>query len=236
MLPPKPLSIIVADDHPSIRYGLVSALQGLEFIQQIHSASNGQEVLKLMEKKEYDIILMDIRMPVMNGVETTEAIIKENPHAKIIALSMHSEERYVLEMFNKGALGYLIKNADREAIIEAILTVLEGDYYVSKEISQSVFNKVKYKQVTPPTKKDNHDSLLIDIIFLLSHDFITKEIADILNYGIRTIEDYRHEILKRLNVPGLAGVVNYANKHGIHDDVLLVKKFEKYLKNHTGQA
>jgi DNA-binding NarL/FixJ family response regulator len=230
MLPPKPLSIIVADDHPSIRYGLVSALQGLEFIQQIHSASNGQEVLKLMEKMEYDIILMDIRMPVMNGVETTEAIIKENPNAKIIALSMFSEERYVLEMFNKGALGYLIKNADREAIIEAILTVNDGHYYVSKEIPQSVFNKVKDKE-NVTSKKKNHEQLLIEIIFLLSHDFITKEIADILNYGTRTIEDYRHEILKRLNVPGIAGVVNYANAHGIHDDVLLKSKFEKYLKN-----
>jgi DNA-binding NarL/FixJ family response regulator len=229
MKPKTPLSIIIADDHPSVRYGIRSILEDLDFISCIDGASNGSEVLTLLEEKPYDIVLMDIVMPGKDGLETTVIIKQKYPNVKIIMLSMHTEERYVIEMIAKGALGYLIKNADRDVIIEAIESVLEGNIYISKEISYSTFNNV-VDHSKPGTKRNTlHDETLREIIFLLCLEFGSKQIADILCFSKRTVDKYRDHISDRIGTKNLAGIIKYAIEHGINEDVVLKNKFAKYL-------
>jgi len=233
MLTAHPLSIIIADDHPSICYGITSILQNLEFIKQVDCASNGIEVLKLLNKNTYDVIIMDIKMPHFDGLETTETVLKIHPKIKIIGLSMYTEEHDVNEMLKRGASGYLHKNANREEIIRAILAVHKGETYISEYVS----SKTSVKKIEPTNVifdiHDPHDACLLEILFLLSYDFSTKEIAHILNYSVRTVEAYRSQLSKRLGVRGLAGIINYAVDGGLRNDPGLKAKFEKQIKKQS---
>ena len=221
MIPKNPISVLIADDHPSIRYGITSALANLDYIKFVHSACNGNEVLKLFKKHQYNIVLMDITMPELNGMETTELLLKRYPNVKIIAISMSDDTCIVQDMLSSGASGYLLKNADREIIIEAIHTVLSGAQYISKEIA--------YNPQENETSS-NHDRILREIVFLISHGLSSKQIADAFNYSPRTVEKYRQDISNRFKVKGVPAVTAYAIRKGIITDSHLLLKFQQILK------
>lgn len=228
-VPSSPVSIIIADDHPSIRYGIRSILEEVPFISGIDEADSGEAVLNLLQSKRYEIILMDIAMPRGDGIATTEVVTSEYPSTRVIALSMHKDERYVIEMFSKGAMGYLLKNAGRENIIEAICEVIAGNKYVSHEISQTMLaNAVRTDAANNPNSRHAED--LREIIYLMCFEKTSKEIADIMCFSARTVEKYRQHINKLTGSKNIAGVLRYAIEQGIYNDIILKNKFSRHIK------
>jgi DNA-binding NarL/FixJ family response regulator len=225
----KKLSIIIADDHPAVRYGIKSILEDISFIQTVSEATNGQQVLDLLTERAYDVILMDIRMPFQDGITTTSIISGKFPTVKVIALSMHADVKYIVEMLDKGASGYLLKSADREIIVSAILAVSRGEIYLCKEVSDILVKRLANDQKESNKKNLYHEEILQSIIFLQSHGKRTKEIADILCLSVRTIETYRLEIYKLTKADNLSGLIKYAIDQGISSNDLLIHKFRAHL-------
>ncbi|REJ81323.1 MAG: DNA-binding response regulator [Bacteroidetes bacterium] len=218
----KKISVIIADDHPLFRHGLFALLNSLDIVGEIQQASNGKEVLEILSSRHFDVVLMDIRMQPMDGIATTE-IIKNRYKSKVIGLSMFSDRRYVLDMIQKGATGYILKNAETEEIIKALETVMNGGKFFSEQIL--VFTNIAENR---PNKKQNkytaHEEKLNQIIYLLCHEKTSKEIADIMNLSKRTIDEYRQEITNLSKSKNLAGVIKYAIEHGILDDEIIKNK------------
>lgn len=219
------IKLIIADDHPIFRDGLNVVLKRHDFISKITQASDGLEVIRLLESEAYDVILMDIKMEPMNGVQATEIIRSRFPEVKIIALSMFGEERYINEMISKGASGYLLKNSDKSEIIQAIKNVIKGKTYFSKEVADFIVEKiVEEKSRNSETFRYSEDRMR-EVIFLVSHEKTSKEIATLMNLSVRTIDDCRIEVMKKTNSKSAIGVLKYAMQHGIFDDVILKGKF-----------
>src|ERR1041385_5304155 len=128
--------VIIADDHQFFRDGFEIALKQIDEVKKIAHASNGKEVLKLLKNDTYDLVFMDIKMPEMNGIETTKEIEMHYPHVKVIALSMYDDRKNVIEMFNSGARGYIIKNTDSKEIETAIKKVMEGEHYFADNVAK----------------------------------------------------------------------------------------------------
>ncbi|MFZ7116733.1 MAG: response regulator [Bacteroidota bacterium] len=219
------IKLIIADDHPIFRDGLNVVLKRHDFISKITQASDGLEVIRLLESEAYNVILMDIKMEPMNGVQATEIIRSRFPEVKIIALSMFGEERYINEMISKGASGYLLKNSDKSEIIQAIKNVIKGKTYFSKEVADFIVEKiVEEKSRNSETFRYSEDRMR-EVIFLVSHEKTSKEIATLMNLSVRTIDDCRIEVMKKTNSKSAIGVLKYAMQHGIFDDVILKGKF-----------
>ncbi len=215
------LDLILADDHPLFRHGLFSLLRSLPIIREIQQAANGKEVISLLEAKPFDVVLMDIRMKPLDGISTTELITKRFD-TKVIGLSMFGDRRYVQEMIRNGAVGYLLKNADKEEIIEALDTIRKGGTYYSSQVmqllEQSKSISVKKQFLT------THEEKLREIMYLLCLEKSSKEIADILCLSKRTIDEYRQEISIITQSKNLAGVIKYALENEILEDEILKKK------------
>jgi DNA-binding NarL/FixJ family response regulator len=228
----KKVRLIVADDHPVYREGISVLLPQEKF--SVTHACNGEDVIKLLKTKSYDIVLMDIRMSPINGFEATEIISKDFPKVKVIVLSMFDEDSYIIEMFNKGAKGYLMKTSGIHDILEAISTVLENKFYYPKKIPEHLSVKLKNLYTASSaenTHSNTHDEKLKEIIYLLCKELTSKEIASALNLSVRTIEEYRSEIMIQTQSKNIAGVFRYALKNGILDDEILQARLNRFIEN-----
>ena len=220
------IKLIIADDHPIFRDGLNVVLKRHDFISKITQASDGSEVIRLLESELYDVVLMDIKMVPMNGVQATEIIRSRFPDVKIIALSMFGEERYINEMISKGASGYLLKNSDKTEIIQAIKNVIKGRTYFSKEVADFIVDRVVELKSGNSEAFKYSDERLTEVIFLISHEKTSKEIAALMNLSVRTIDECRIEVMKKTNSKSAIGVLKYAMQHGIFEDVILKGKYD----------
>ena len=216
--PYRTIRVLIADDHEVYREGLRLILQKNPDIDLIGEASNGNELLHLTEVLEPDVILTDIIMPSMDGIEATRMILKKIPAARIIALSMFNQEYLVLEMLRAGAMGYLLKNAQKHEIVEAIQTVHRNRTYycgdtalkMSRLISRS---QLKEFEITSSSLLSQRE---IQIIKLICQDLSNKEIADKLSLSSRTVEGHRLRILEKIEARSAAGIVIYAVRNGIY--------------------
>jgi DNA-binding NarL/FixJ family response regulator len=228
------VSIIIADDHPLFRDGISSALKDQSNISKITQAGNGNEVMKLLQDSHYDIVLMDIKMQPGNGIETTQKISRQFPNTKVIALSMYGDDRYIIEMFQKGAKGYLIKNTNKENILDAINKVMSGKIYIDSETTtpellKSIQNITEDK-IHSIVKPNAWEERMREIMFLMCHQKSSKQIADILNLSKRTIDTYRDKLLELTKSDNAAGIIVYAVDKGIKEDEMLHERFKKWLK------
>jgi DNA-binding NarL/FixJ family response regulator len=226
------IKVIIADDHPVFRDGVKTALRSISFISKISQAANGEEVIKLLNHEPYDLVLMDIKMAPMDGIETTRIIVNRYAHTKVIALSMNDEEDAVLTMFENGASGYLLKNAGSDEIKDAIRDVVSGHQYLSKEISTILLDHINRKKLESPTPDDTlrHKQRIREIIFLISYELTTAEIAEELCLSVRTIDDYRNQIYKITNSKNPVGIAKYAMANSIDKDADLLRKFKRIIK------
>jgi len=212
-----PITVILADDHEIFRDGFRVMLTKIPSIQLLEEASNGKELIDLARKLKPDVIITDIKMPELDGVEATKILTGESPEIGIIAFSMFDEENLIVDMLEAGARGYLIKNAQKDEIIEAVKTVFDGDTYYCRNTSmklmhmmaQSKFNP--YKKAEDPNFKENE----LKVIKLICEEKSNKEIAEELNLSKRTIEGYRENILEKIGAKNTAGIVMYALRHKI---------------------
>ncbi|ERM80329.1 hypothetical protein P872_13470 [Rhodonellum psychrophilum GCM71 = DSM 17998] len=200
------IKVVLADDHVVVRNGIKMLLENEGEIKVIGEASNGQEALEVVEKLQPDILIIDIRMPVMNGLDATKKLMEHSTKTKALILSMHNDEEYILQSVDCGASGYLLKDTSKEEFIKAIRTVYQGGKYFSGDISNVLVNSyLNVKSAKPSFAKvteNNYDLTKREkeILKLITAGVGNKEISEQLNKSIRTIETHRFNIMKKLKV------------------------------------
>lgn len=213
------LKIVIADDHEIYRDGLKMVLRKHKDFDVIGEAENGKQLVDMVVKLNPDVIITDIVMPLMDGVAAVKEIIAQKPNVCCIALSMFNEETMIVEMLEAGAMGYLLKNAEKEEIIDAVISVHKGQPFYCKTtsgklvklISKSRFNPYKNKPQFQFSERE------IEIIRLICKEKSTAEISKALFLSGRTVEGYRAKIMHKLGVKSTIGIVVYAIKTGIFD-------------------
>jgi DNA-binding NarL/FixJ family response regulator len=213
-----PIHIVIADDHELFRDGFKVMAAKFPEVQLIGEASNGKELIAMVEEKHPEVVLTDIKMPVMDGIEATKQLMAQYPSVHIIALSMFDEENLIIDMLEAGAKGYLLKNAGKEDIIEAIKAVNQERTYYCKQTSAKLLELIASSRFNPHKKiqKPEFSERETSIIQLICDQKSNKEIADILTLSIRTIEGYREKIQEKMKVQNTAGIVVFAIKNGIY--------------------
>jgi len=209
------LRILLVDDHQIIIDGIKSLLkQNDEFVIS-GEANNGREALRILQHMESDVVLMDIDMPVMNGIDTLKEISKIYPNTKVIILSMHQEAGMIKSLINIGAHGYLLKSCSQAELIEAIRKVGSGQSYFSTEVTLSLLNPMQDKHSAGNLAQEQLTERETEIIKLIAEGFSNKEIGSKLFISHRTVDTHRTNLMKKLNVDNIAGLISYAMKNGI---------------------
>jgi DNA-binding NarL/FixJ family response regulator len=220
-----PLRVYIADDHQLFIEGVKALLRDVEDIKIAGEAENGQALLKLMESEPAEVVLMDINMPVMGGLDTTREMRKRFPDSKVLALTMFDDTLHISEMIKAGASGYLLKNAGKEELVTAITRVSRGEKYVSNEVSVKLIENMFSKENTSgaaaqpgATRKAELTRRELEIIRLIAQEHTNNEIAAILNNSPMTIITHRKNLLRKLGVKNTAGLIKYAINHGLLDE------------------
>lgn len=214
------INIILADDHLLVRNGIKSLLEDEEHLNVIGEAENGKEALELAKKTQPDLLIVDVRMPIMDGITAVGHLSEYAPNTKAIVLSMHDSEEYILKSIKAGASGYLLKDTGREEFLKAINTITKGGKYFSGDISNVIVSN--YLQTTTEAKqvvhtpKDTHGLTKkeIEILSLILSGMTNTEISDNLNKSKRTIETHRFNLMKKLNVKNLIELSSKAKELG----------------------
>ena len=207
--------IVLADDHRIVREGLRSLLEAQPEMEVVAEAENGKETIRLAKELVPDMVIMDITMPEVNGIEATQKILEHNSKIKIIALSMHSDKRFVSEMLGVGASGYLLKDCAVEELARAIHAVLSNQIYVSPGIANVVISD--YVNRLDPSSS-NFSSLTAkerEVVRLIAEGESTKTIASQLGVSVKTIETHRQHVMEKLNIHSVAELVKYAIREGL---------------------
>jgi DNA-binding NarL/FixJ family response regulator len=210
------IKILLADDHRLMREGLRSLLEEQPDFTVVGEADNGKTAVQLATDLMPDIIIMDISMPGLNGIDATQQILSICVKSKVIALSMHTERRTVLEMINAGATGYLLKDCAFEEVVQAVRTVASNSTYLSPKIAEIVIKD--YVHRIPKDELSSLSSLTTrerEVLQLLSEGKKTKEIADMLRVSVKTAESYRQHIMEKLNIHSIAELTKFAIREGI---------------------
>jgi DNA-binding NarL/FixJ family response regulator len=210
------IKLLIADDHSFIIDGIVSLLSSDTKFEVVGISNSGKEAIQKFELLHPDIVIMDISMPDISGIEATNLIIKKQPEAKIIALTQHDDIEYIMEFLKVGGLGYILKTANKSELIEAITTVNNGGRYISSSVSKIMVDglissnkKDKVKKEIPLTKRE------IEIIKLISDDLTNNEIADALSISLRTVETHRRNLMQKLDVKSTVALIRWALQHKI---------------------
>lgn len=209
------MRIYIVDDHRLFREGLKFLLAEVELIEEIAEADNGEEFLKNAQTFGPDIVLMDIEMPGMNGIQTTRKYLSGAPEGKVIALSMYGDENYYTRMIDAGAKGFLLKNSKFEDVQKAITEVANGNNYFSPEILNGIIRSLNHKNNGP--KNSDLTAREIEVLYLICKGLSNQEIADTLNLSKRTVDKHRENILFKTQSANTAQMVVYAIKNKIFE-------------------
>lgn len=210
------VKIAIIDDHTLFREGLSFLLKRLDFISKIYEASNGGELLANINEWNPELILMDIEMPEMNGIETTKVLSAKYPNIKVVAISMYADEDYYSSMIESGAKGFILKNSKFQEVETAIKEVLGGHTYFSAEIMDSIIGNM-YNKKNHSTQKDELSTREIEVLFNICKGKSNLQISEFLNISKRTVDKHRENLLLKTGVNNTAGLVVYAIKNGIFE-------------------
>ncbi|WP_294142648.1 response regulator transcription factor [uncultured Sanguibacteroides sp.] len=208
------LRIYLVDDHKLFREGLKLLLSNQDFVHHIYEASNGREFIENLSFVDCDVVLMDIEMPEMNGIEATIQAMKMKPELKIIVLSMYGDEQYYYEMIDAGAKGFMLKNSGIDKVVTAIQKVSEGESFFSEELLVNILNNMR------DSKAENHDVVdndiserELEILCQVCRGLSNQEIADELFISKRTVDKHRANLLSKTGCRNTAALVMYAIKN-----------------------
>jgi two-component system, NarL family, nitrate/nitrite response regulator NarL len=215
----KKVRILIVDDHEIIHNGIKDILRSEEEYDIVGHAFDGQEAIEKTKALNPDLIMMDISMPIMNGIEAVKAIKELNVGARIIALTQHSDNEYITEMFKAGANGYLLKNSRKDEFIEAIETVLKKRRYLSYNLSEQLINSsIDNNKQAPASQETIHLTRReIEIIQKIAEDKNNQEIADELFISLRTVETHRRNLMQKLKVKSVVAIIKYAVSNKLID-------------------
>lgn len=210
----RPIKILVADDHAVVRQGFGRILEAAPNLQVVGEASNGREAVQLAQELRPDLVLMDVSMPELNGVEATRRLKDQSPHVKVLVLSMHKDHVYVREVLRAGASGYLLKDCSEDELVQAVRTVANGEAYLSPGVSGAVLADYR-KHVSDPI--DLLSSREREILQMLAEGKTNKEVAVTLNLSVHTVDAHRGRIMEKLDLHSIGELVRFAMRSGIVD-------------------
>jgi DNA-binding NarL/FixJ family response regulator len=209
------IRIILADDHAILRQGLSRAFEQEKDIDIVGQANDGHSTVELVKELSPDIVIMDIAMPDLNGIEATRIITKNHPKVKVIGLSMHSSDKYIREMFKAGASGYLLKNSPFEMLLEAVKTVASGKTYISPSVGDMILKDY----IGKPGEEESAFSVLSqrerEVLQLLAEGKTTKQVGRRLHISPKTVEAHRLKIMEKLGIDNIAQLTKYAIQEGL---------------------
>ncbi len=208
------MKLYIVDDHKLFREGLKLLLSTQDFVQHIYEASNGKEFVENLSFVDCDVVLMDIEMPEMNGVEATEVALRMKPDLKIIVLSMYGDEQYYYKMVDAGVKGFVLKNSGIEKVITAIHKVAAGENYFSEELLINILNNMRDNGKNEPDTPDSEISEReMEILYYVCLGLSNQEIADKLFISKRTVDKHRANLLSKTGCRNTAALVMYAIKN-----------------------
>jgi len=211
------IKITIADDHSLFRKGLISMFKDMDDFRVIGEAGNGKELLKIIKQKTPDVILLDLKMPLMDGVEVTEYVRKNYPEIKIVVLTMYDNQKFIIHLVELGANGYLLKNTDPDEMEKTIRKVINEGFYFNKYVVSVMRNTILNQGKNKPSFEAEVDFTKkeLQILEMICMQYTNAEIAKKLHRSARTIEGYRKQILGKIGAKNTAGMVLYAVKHGL---------------------
>ena len=210
----KKLKICIVDDHKLFREGLKLLLSTQDFVRHIYEASNGKEFIENLSWMDCEVVLMDIEMPEMNGIEATEKALHLRPELKVIVLSMYGDEQYYYKMVDAGVKGFVLKNSGIEKVITAIHKVAAGENYFSEELLMNILNNIRDGNKSEPETTDNEISEReLEILYHVCLGLSNQEIADKLFISKRTVDKHRANLLSKTGCRNTAALVMYAIKN-----------------------
>jgi two-component system, NarL family, response regulator NreC len=213
----KSVRILLADDHTVVRKGLRMLLENHAGFQVIAEASHGREAVALAEEHRPDVVVIDVAMPMLNGIEAARQISSKLPHAAVVFLSMHSDEGYVLKALKAGARGYLLKDSAEHDLIKAVAAVSQGKSFFSPAISKMLVEDY-VRQMQERKLEDSYDLLTTrerELVQLLAEGKNNKDVANLLNLSLHTVETHRSNIFQKLNLHSGAELILYAIRKGV---------------------
>ena len=208
-----PIRVLIVEDHGLVRAGFCALLEAIDDITVVGQAGDGHSAIESIGRLHPRVVLMDISMPGMNGLEATRRIVAENPAVRVVVLSMHAGEEYVLQALQAGARGYLIKDAATVELALAVRAVAQGQTYLSPQVSQPVIDAYRRRQ--QDAAKDPLTPRQREILQLIAEGQTTKDIARRLNLSIKTVDTHRTQLMDRLGIHDIAGLVRYAIRTGL---------------------
>jgi DNA-binding NarL/FixJ family response regulator len=216
--PTRPIKVAIADDHALFRAGVKTALAVRKDIEMIAEADNGMQLLNLLKHIEPDVILLDIQMPLMDGITTLPEIRKLYPDIKVIILSMHNDHSMISKLMEVGANSYLTKNSDSETIYQAIKTCFEQEFYFNELTNKALLSGLRTKRVEHAPDDVHLNEKELRILKLMCEEKTTKEIADIVDISPRTVEAIRDKLKTKTGAKSMAGLVMYAVKNKLLEE------------------
>lgn len=212
----KKIRLLLVDDHPVVRKGIRSCLVSLENLEIVGEAVDGQEAIAKVKELSPEVVLMDIDMPKMSGLEATRQLRKDFPAVRVLILSVHSNKQYVLQIIQSGAQGYVLKDASPADLVRAIEAVSGGEAFFSPDVSQIVLNQ--YLAEAGQGEENGSGRLTSrerEVLAMIAEGQSNKEMASKLGVGVRTIETHRERVMDKLNIHTVAGLTKYAIANGI---------------------
>ncbi len=207
-----PTEVILADDHPMVRQGIRILLENLGAHKVVGEAADGYEAIQLAKQLRPDVAVLDLSMPLLNGLDAAREIRKQSPRTQCLLLTVHNEESCVLEALQVGIRGYLVKSQASSELAQAIDEVMRGRIYLSPSISQTVLDACLDRTSVPEKTLSLRER---EVLQLIAEGKTSKEIAGVLGFGIRTAESHRARIMRKLDIHDTAGLVRYAVRRGI---------------------
>lgn len=210
-----PMRVVLADDHTLVRAGIRALLEQLPDVHVVAEASDGHEAVHVVATTQPDVVLMDITMPGLNGLEATRRLVQEFPTLRVLILSMHKNEEYVWQALRAGAVGYLLKDADRAELALALTAVTRGETYLSPPISTHVIREYVQRVGSKESSLEQLTPRQREILQLIAEGQTTKAIAQRLGLGVKTVATHRVQMMERLDIHEVAGLVRYAIRMGV---------------------
>lgn len=208
----RPIRIVIVDDHQVVLDGFIARLEIEPEIEVVGTASNGLEALDAVRQHKPDVVLMDISMPIMNGIEATRLIKEEFPESKVLMLTMHDNREYIMKVMQEGAVGYMLKEISAEKMVQAIKTVNQGSTYFCESVTQTLFTQ----EIVPAAQRANPLSRREEAVLkLVAQGHSSKKIATLLDISYRTVETHRHNIKHKLDLHSTAELAKYAFEQGL---------------------
>jgi DNA-binding NarL/FixJ family response regulator len=211
------IRVLLADDHKLVRAGIRSLLERLPDVEVIAEASDGREAIRLVEQNEPQIVLMDLAMPELNGLEATQHLARTFPKVRVIILSIYADEEHVYQALRAGAAGYLLKGAATEELELAIRSVAQGETYLSPPVSKPVIMEYIRRTNVGLSSRERLSPRQTQILKLIAEGKTTKQVALELAISVKTVETHRSALIMRVGVRDVAGLVRYAVKIGLVD-------------------